>query len=101
MPTRMIDETAKSTSETITAENGKISRGKYTFVTRLVFAVSEFTANRSDEANRFQAIRPVYEKIGYGMPVSSGATRTKMTEKMRVFSSGMNTAQPKPMIVCL
>jgi hypothetical protein len=35
------------------------------------------------------------------MPTSIGATRVKMTEKTAVFSNGMNTAHPKPMIVCL
>src|SRR5262245_65527270 len=50
--------TAKSTAETITAENGKISRGKYTFATRLMFVVSELTENRSDDAKKFQASNP-------------------------------------------
>ena len=57
--------------------------------------------NRSDEAKKFQNIRPVYAKIGYGTSVSSFATRVKMTEKRTVLTSGMKMAQPNPMTACL
>ncbi len=35
------------------------------------------------------------------MPVSIGATRVKMTEKIAVLTSGMTMAQPTPITVCL
>src|SRR6187399_59442 len=93
--------TMKSTMQTAIAENGKISRGKYTFVTRLVLLVRETTENRSDEASRFHAHKPQYANSGYGTPVSIGATRMNTTENTAVFTSGMKMAQPNPMIVCL
>ena len=37
-------------------ENGKISRGKYTLATRLVFAVSELTENRCACAKKFHSM---------------------------------------------
>jgi len=67
--------TAESTSATATAANGKISRGKYTFVTRFVFAVSEVTAKRSADAVKFHTSNPQYANNGYGTLVSMGATR--------------------------
>src|SRR5262245_58289377 len=99
--TRTVEETRKSTSVTKTAENGKISRGKYTFVTSVLLAVNEVTANRSADEKKFHAIRPLNANSGYGIPVSRGATREKMTEKITVLMSGMNTAQPNPITVCL
>ena len=39
--------------------------------------------------------------IDLGPTPPIGATRMKMTEKTIVLMSGMNTAQPRPMIVCL
>src|SRR5712692_3298240 len=88
-------------NDTITDEMGKISLGKYTLVTRLPLPVKDETANRKAAAEKFHVSNPQYAKSGYGMPVSSGATRMKMTEKTAVFTSGMNIAQPNPMIVCL
>ena len=38
--------------------------------TRLVFAVSEFTAKRNEEAKKFQGKRPAYANTGYGAPSS-------------------------------
>ncbi len=70
-------------------------------VTRLVLDVSEVTANRSEEAVKFQTSSPQYAKSGYGIPASIGATRVKMTEKIAVFTSGMKIAQAKPIAVCL
>src|SRR5687767_7359978 len=101
MPIRMVEPTARSTTATITVENGKISRGKYTLATRLMLAVKDPTENLSDEANRFHASSPAYEKTGYGTPTSSGATFMNTTEKMTVLTSGVKMAQPNPMIVCL
>jgi hypothetical protein len=63
--------------------------------------VSEVTENRSAEAKKFQASRPQNAYSGYGMPTSSGATRVKITEKTAVFTSGISTAQPNPITVCL
>src|SRR4029079_16608355 len=97
----MTEPTAKSTAETITAENGKISRGKYTFATRLMFAVSELTEKRSADAKKFHARSPVYANTGYGTPTLIGATRMNTTENRMVLMTGMNTAQPKPITVCL
>src|ERR671931_2745161 len=95
------DATAKSTSDTAIAENGNISRGQYTFVTRFVLLVSDTTAKRCDAAKKFQASSPQYAKTGYGSPVSIGATRMKMSEKTAVLTSGMKIAQPTPITVCL
>src|SRR6266550_287011 len=101
MAARTVAATAKSTSDTATAENGKISRGKYTLVTMFVFAVNDVTANRSAEAVKFQASSPQYANKGYGTRVSTGATRMKITEKMMVFDVGLRSAHPSPIAVCL
>src|SRR6266498_3016863 len=99
--TSTIPATAKSTSETITAENGKISRGKYTFVTRFTLPVNEFIENFNELAKKFHAQSPQYAKTGYGTPTSIRAIRVNTTVKMAVLSNGMNTAHPNPIIVCL
>ena len=70
-------------------------------VTRLGLLLSEVAEKRNDEARKFHATRPVYANIGYGMPVSTRATRVKMTEKMMVLMMGISTAHPKPIAVCL
>src|SRR5438128_4654724 len=101
MITRTMLETAKSTRETSVDETGKISLGKKTLLTRLALLVSELTAKRSEEARKFHAARPQYANIGYGTSVEIGATLVKMTENTAVFTSGMNTAQPNPITVCL
>src|SRR6266849_7972127 len=94
-------DTAKSTSETSTAEKGKISRGKYTFVTRLGLLVRDVTENRSADEKKFHATRPQKAYTGYGRPTSITATRVKITEKIRGFTRGMKIAHPNPMTVCL
>src|SRR5579864_5515151 len=86
---------------TITDEIANTSRGQYTFVTRLIFPVRALTANRRADAVKFQVRRPRNAKSGYGTVTCNGATRMKMTENTAVLSSGMNTAQPNPMIACL
>src|SRR5439155_19580100 len=100
-PASTSDPTAKSTSDTAMAENGNISRGQYTFVTRFVLLVSDTTAKRCDAAKKFQARSPQYANTGYGRPASIGATRMKIREKTAVLTSGMNIAQPTPITVCL
>ena len=70
-------------------------------MTRFVLAVSDVTANRSADAVKFHASRPQYANSGYGTGVDTGATRVKTSEKMIVFRSGVASAQPNPMTVCL
>src|SRR3954447_25375370 len=98
----MADDTAKSTSVASAAENGTISRGKYTFVSSPALPTTLFADPFTDEANSCQGRRPVSANSGYGTP-SDGrcAIRPNTIVNAVIVIAGWMTAQPRPIAVCL
>src|SRR5713226_5323808 len=58
---------AKSTTGVNTADNGNMTRGKYTFVTRLAFETRLMLEPLSEEVKYCIGSRPAYTSVGYGV----------------------------------
>ena len=98
----IIDAIMKSRKAAIIDASGRISLGKYIFVTKLILFTRLGTAKVIDEAKNVHGNSAVYEKIGYGYP-SDGipAKSENIIVKTTIKTNGWRIAQITPKKVCL
>ncbi len=93
-------EKRKSTDLAMTADKGKITRGKYTFDRSMAFPVKEVAAELRELENRFQYVSPQNRNTTYGMPSKPLARNIyeKTKDHIIAISKGFIIAQYNPNI---
>jgi len=99
---RIANDNMKSTMLTMTALEGIINLGKYTFVINFSFSIKELLLSVSAFEKNCHGNIAAYTKIGYGTPSEGNlANFPNITVNTIIVSKGLIIPQAIPITVCL
>jgi len=102
MPKRITNEIKKSIKQTITVLTGTISRGKYTFVSKFEFEISELLDSLKDDEKNCQGSVAAETSSIRGTPSGTSELNNQPIKAItKIVRRGRSTAHRIPIAVCL